>query len=111
VGLEKHDGCPSRLVERERLTKASSALPGAVKLHEVGVQEVEDGTVARAEIAAAALDVELLDRPGRDAEPEAEHVLDTAWLHHEVVHRRAVELAPGEEVRELHRAGAPLLDV
>jgi hypothetical protein len=37
VGLEKHDGCPSRLVEGERLTEAPSSLTSAVKLHEVGV--------------------------------------------------------------------------
>jgi hypothetical protein len=111
-GLEQHYGCSGRLVQRERLAEAPSALTSAVKLHEVGVQEVEDSTVARAEIAATALEDELLGLPARaDAEPDAERVLDTQWLHCEVVHPSAVQLAPGEEVRELRRVGAPLPEV
>jgi hypothetical protein len=83
-----------------------------VELNEVGVQDVENGTVARAEIAAAAVEEELLGPRGgrRDAEPDAERVLEPEWLQHEVVHPRAVELAPAEEVRELQRAEAPLPD-
>ena len=55
VGLEQHDGCPGRLVQRERLAEAPSGLTGAVELYEVRVQSVEDGTVARAEVASAAV--------------------------------------------------------
>ena len=87
-------------MERERLTEAPSALTGAVKLHEVGVQEVEDGTVTRAETAAAALEAEHLGLPGGACGAGASMSSTTVWLHPEVVQPDAVELAPGEEVRE-----------
>jgi hypothetical protein len=78
----------------------------------VGVQEVEDGTVAGAEIAAAAVEVELLaPQWRRDAEPDAEHVLETVRLQREAIELRAVELAPSEIVRGLHRVEAPLRHV
>src|SRR4029450_9953299 len=112
VGFEKNDGCSGQLVQRERVTKALSGLMGAVEPDEVGVQGVEDGTVACAEIAVDVVEDEALGPRGRgDAKPEAERVLETAWPQDEVVQPRAVQLAPGEEVRDLHRGEAPLIDV
>jgi hypothetical protein len=82
-----------------------------VNLHEVGIQEVEDGTVACAEIAAAAVEEKQFGPAGRrDAEPDVERILETARLQDEVVHPLAVELAPAKEVRELDCVEAPLIE-
>lgn len=70
-----------RLVQRERRAEALSSLTGAEKANEVGVQGVEDGTVACAEVAAAAVEAELHGPPWPPAaEPKFKHVLETAGL-------------------------------
>src|SRR4029453_2687558 len=76
VILEKHDGGMGRLVQCERRAEAASVLAGAVQPPQVRAQEVEDGTVALAEIRAAAVEEEALGPCGRrDAQPDAERIL------------------------------------
>jgi hypothetical protein len=61
------------------------------------------------ETATAAVEAEDLMRRGLgNVEPDFERVLEAAGLQHEVVHPRAVEFAPAEEVRDLHRVEAPV---
>jgi hypothetical protein len=70
-----------RLVQRERSAEALSSLTGAEKANEVGVQGVEDCTVACAEVAAAAVEAEPQGPPWLPAaEPKLKHVLETAGL-------------------------------
>jgi hypothetical protein len=66
-------------VERERLAEIPSVLAGAVEPNEVGVEEVEHGTVARAEVAAAAVEAEPHGPPWLPAaEAKFKHVPETA---------------------------------
>ena len=73
------------------------------------VKEVEDGPVARAKVAAAAVEAEPHRPPWLlAAEPQFQEVLETARLQHELVRRRGIELPLGEEVRDLERREAAL---
>jgi hypothetical protein len=97
VDLKKNDGCLGRLMQGEGRAETPSALTRAVKSHQVGSQSLDDGAVACAEIAAAAVEAEL--PPWRhDGEPKLEIVLETVRLEEEFERRCAVELAPAEEV-------------
>ena len=60
AGLEQDDTRVHRLVERKRCTQAATVRGGPVQPHEVRIQNVEDCSVARAEITAAAIEEELL---------------------------------------------------
>ena len=74
----------------------------------MGAQTVKHGTVARAEVASAAVQDEPCCLRRRDGKPDAERVLETAPLECQVVQLGAAELAASQEVGKLHGAGAPL---